>query len=70
MKVALTVDSVIVDSETGLKVLEILSEAQYIKKHWQTEQYEFVELTDSQLRISPVNMKNYAEATLNLDNKK
>lgn len=69
MKFAITVKSAIVDGDTGLKILELLNQAQCIKRHWKSEQYEFVDIDDSELCISPVNMAHYAEAVLNLDKK-
>jgi hypothetical protein len=70
MKVKLKVDNVIVDSDIGMKILELLNEAESINKHWNSEQYEFIELTESHLSMSPLNMAHYAEATLNLNKTK
>lgn len=69
MKFALTIKGAIVDGDTGLKILELLNHAQCISKHWKSEQYEFTDISDSDLCISPVNMSHYAEAVLNLDKK-
>lgn len=66
MKFMLKVDSAIVDPEVALKVLELINGAEYMDKHWKDKEYRFVEPSDRQVCMTPVNMAHYAEAQLNI----
>lgn len=66
MKFMLKVDSAIVDSEIALKVLELISGAEFMDKHWKDKEYRFVEPSERQICMTPVNMAHYAEAQLNI----
>ena len=66
MKFLLKVDSAIVDSEIALKVLELINGAEFMEKHWKDKEYRFVEPSERQICMTPVNMAHYAEAQLNI----
>jgi hypothetical protein len=67
MKVKLKIDGLIVDEELAFKVFAMLSDhGEVMRKGWSGEKlWEFEEVTDATVCISPVNQAHYAEAVLN-----
>jgi hypothetical protein len=71
MKVLLNIDNVIVDEQTAYEVFKLVSDkAEAIRKGWGTDNtWEFRDIDNSFISISPVSMANYAQAVMHREDK-